>query len=417
MVRVNKKKTAGSQVKHKKVLRDTIRPAMKDPQISRIATRAGVVRHGAIYELTRGWVKTLLQRIIGAAFHVSRNMKRKTISGNDVDTALSLHGLTNVNGTRKGKAAFEKYSAPKGGARKKKNAIAKAEAGETFIFDREPFKAFCKEISQEYDDDVLFSSDSHDILQILVESQLDKVFRSAERILENKNRATLDYKTALLAFNLSEELSVVPLADTDVDIPQEHIKIVLRQNHPDTGATHQAVEEMSSMINYAAGKIIAVVNALLLSSGRKTVSSRDILTGIRIAIPGMLGKQAVSQGSKSATMFRVSKLDSGGTKASLTPQSGQSRAGLTFSVSRTKNAIRTSSVVGRVGSGAGPYLAGALEIISGTIWDTAGTISIDKKKVRITPLHLRLAVRDDDELSMLFSSALMSVVNDINEDK
>ncbi len=410
MVRVSKKKTANTKGRHRKVSGESIISAAKDSQISRLAARAGIARLGIAREIARGYMKLLLQQMINTAIHVTEYMRRKTVSGKDVDVALALHGITNVNGTRKGKAAFDKYSAPKGGARKKRNAIANPEAGETFIFDREPFKVLCKDLAREYNDEILLSSDSYDILQILAESQLDKAFRTAAKILKNKNRETLDHKTTHLAFNLSMKFSIISTINLDVNIPHSHIREVLAQVHADKGATNQAVEEMSSLVSYVAGNIMTVANALLLSSGKKTVTSREISTGVRIAFPGELMKNAVSESTKALTRFNAGLADR-------TPQSGQSRAGITFSVSRAKKGIRAASIGRRVGAGPAPYLAATLEYICREIWQLAGDVAHNFKKVRITPLAIRLAVKRDYELPVLFSSTIMSVVNDLPVEK
>uniref|UniRef100_A0A915E0M1 Histone H2A n=1 Tax=Ditylenchus dipsaci TaxID=166011 RepID=A0A915E0M1_9BILA len=77
------------------------------------------------------------------------------------------------------------------------------------------------------------------------------------------------------------------------------------------------------------------------------------------------------------------------------------RAGLQFPVGRIHSKIRKGNYADRVGSGAAVYLAAVIEYLSAEVFELAGNAARDNKKSRISPRHILLAIRNDEELSAL----------------
>lgn len=81
------------------------------------------------------------------------------------------------------------------------------------------------------------------------------------------------------------------------------------------------------------------------------------------------------------------------------PTSISKKAGLTISVARVRRHLRTGKYATRLGVGAPVYLAAVLEYMCAEVLELAGNAARDNKCIRVTPRHITLAVRNDQELN------------------
>jgi histone H2A len=84
------------------------------------------------------------------------------------------------------------------------------------------------------------------------------------------------------------------------------------------------------------------------------------------------------------------------------------RAGLQFPVGRVSRFLRKGRYAARVGGGAPVYLAAVLEYLSAEVLELAGNAARDNKRTRITPRHVQLAVRNDEELNRLLGGVTIA---------
>ena len=102
------------------------------------------------------------------------------------------------------------------------------------------------------------------------------------------------------------------------------------------------------------------------------------------------------------------KAGRGKAKASGKSQTRSSRAGLQFPVGRVGRYLKKGQYARRIGGGAPVYVAAVMEYLTAEILELAGNAARDNKRTRITPRHVQLAVRNDEELNKLLGGVTIS---------
>jgi len=77
------------------------------------------------------------------------------------------------------------------------------------------------------------------------------------------------------------------------------------------------------------------------------------------------------------------------------------RAGLTFPPSRFQKKLIRGAYAPRIGFGAGLYMAAIVEYLCAEVLELSGNAARDNSRTRISPRHVMLAVRNDEELNKL----------------
>lgn len=82
-----------------------------------------------------------------------------------------------------------------------------------------------------------------------------------------------------------------------------YIYKVLKQVHPETGVSAKSMAIMNSFINDIFDKLCNESMRLVMYSRRRTLSSREIKTAVRLLLPGELAKHALSEGTKAVNKY------------------------------------------------------------------------------------------------------------------
>ena len=90
-------------------------------------------------------------------------------------------------------------------------------------------------------------------------------------------------------------------------------------------------------------------------------------------------------------------------------QSNSSRCDLIFPVGRSVRYIKQGRYADAVGVGAGIFTAAVLEYLTCEILELAGQACEEQRKKTITPRHLQLAIRNDEELNKLMAMTTISM--------
>nr|prf histone H2B [Tetrahymena sp.] len=80
---------------------------------------------------------------------------------------------------------------------------------------------------------------------------------------------------------------------------------VLKQVHPDVGISKKAMNIMNSFINDSFERI-ALESSKLVRFNKRTLSSREVQTAVKLLLPGELARHAISEGTKAVTKFSSS---------------------------------------------------------------------------------------------------------------
>ena len=89
------------------------------------------------------------------------------------------------------------------------------------------------------------------------------------------------------------------------------------------------------------------------------------------------------------------------------PSSRSLKAGLHFPVGRIHRFLKSKTTINnRVGGSAAIYTAALLEYLTAEVLEIASLISTKSNQKRITPRHLCLAIRGDEELNQLIKATI-----------
>ena len=102
-------------------------------------------------------------------------------------------------------------------------------------------------------------------------------------------------------------------------------------------------------------------------------------------------------GSPSKRSTKRVGVDKDGNRAAVV--SGSKRAGVLMPGGRLNRMLKKGRYSMRSGKSAGAFMAGVLEYCCAELLELAGNFTLEAKKKLVTPRHIQLAIRNDEELA------------------
>jgi len=184
-----------------------------------------------------------------------------------------------------------------------------------------------------------------------------------------------------------------------VESYKSYIFKVLKASNPKLGIGKKAMDIMNSYATDSFKRIAAEAGNLAQYTEKKTLSSHEVETAVKLTLPKSLGSHAISKGEAALKKY-VSQ------EKSKKPNS--EKAGLHFPVGRIKRYLKEGFFAPRVSLKAAVYLAAVLEYLTGEVLELAAKATKELQKERIIPRHIKLAVLGDEELDQFLGGVAIA---------
>ena len=194
-----------------------------------------------------------------------------------------------------------------------------------------------------------------------------------------------------------------------------YVHRLLKQVHPNVHITQKSVNVMDGLLRAVATNLCSTAHTLVEGTEKKTLSSREVQSALRVTLPDEFCQQAEDSGKTAVENFNTSQEEKGGKEQKsgnkVKPQMRETRAGLTFSVSLTEKYLRGfGKIAYRISNTASVYLTAVLECVAQEILKRSGTVCTNDKKTNITPRHILLAMETNGGLEALVTTMNLRIL-------
>ena len=264
---------------------------------------------------------------------------------------------------------------------------------------KKPFERLVREVAQEYVHNLRFSAEAIIMLQHCLENCVVDMLSKANLSAIHAGRVRLFPKDLQISMKIADSSGKCGTGGLSAGAPAVNFGVYIKRVLADVSValgkkkrmSKNALYQLNQLVNLLGKAIVEKAHFLnskeLQARTKKTISSREIQSAVRLILPGLLAKHAVTVGVKGVTKFATVNDDSNRVER----QTMQEKAGLKFSVSRTTKFFEKYNT--RIGKSAPVYLAAVLEYIIAELLDLCKDI--------ISSRQLKLAIEKDDELKRL----------------
>ena len=192
-----------------------------------------------------------------------------------------------------------------------------------------------------------------------------------------------------------------------------YIHRVLKQIHPESGLSGSALSTLNNMVKIIIEKIMTSVNQLVLRTGKKTISAKYVQSASKLILKGEIEKHAITEATNAMAKYhslKSSRKEEKETKSieKMSPVSRSSMAGLSLPISRVQNMMVELSTSTRKSDTAAVFLTAVCEYLLLKVLELSGNVARDSKRIRITPRHIMIAVRNDEDLNNLYKDTIFA---------
>lgn len=158
------------------------------------------------------------------------------------------------------------------------------------------------------------------------------------------------------------------------------------------------------LIAVPANLIKAVANKLTNDKGPIVGSMMTMEIDVNKKIDGSKKKKTKNQDKKQNAQNKpkntTGKINKGISRSQ--------RSGLLFPVTRVSNHLKKKFGIQKISKSAGPFLTSVLEYFVYEVLESVVNHIDEKKKKRITPRHIELTIREDQDLAIMFKNVSIS---------
>jgi histone H3 len=211
------------QKKRQAVIRDSIQGITK-PAIQRLFKIAGVVRiKGLVYEEVRGILRVYLENIINDSVASMEYDRRVTLYRQDLEAALKIDGFflgaglsskskatiksCNLSKPIKTPSETDKRHRFKNGTVALRDIRKLQKNSDCLAIPRLSFRRLVREIGQDFKENMKFSKKYFELLQLVAETYLIKLFKSSNLCALHAGRKTVEPKDLRLTRTILGERS------------------------------------------------------------------------------------------------------------------------------------------------------------------------------------------------------------------